>query len=53
MSIEKPRMRQVWRSGTVLAAYKAWQATYNGHTVTNVCPVWAYCEVLEKARKGF
>ena len=46
-------MRQVWRSGTALASYKVWQATYKGHTAYAVCPIWAYCEVREKARKGY
>lgn len=50
--MNKPRMRLVWRN-TLGWDYQIWQATFNGHTVTSVCPVWAYCEVLEKARKGF
>lgn len=49
---DKPRLRMVWQH--VLGRdFPVWQATFKGHTVTNVRPVLAYCEVLEKARKGF
>lgn len=50
--MDKVRMRQVWKNALGWD-YQVWQATYKGHTVTAVCPVWAYCEVLEKARRGW
>lgn len=50
--MDKVRMRQVTRKGP-WTVYKTWQATYKGHTAYAVCPIWAYCEVREKARRGF
>lgn len=51
---EKPRMRQVRRwfifGGP---AYLVWRAEWLGHVSYSICPVWAYCEVREKARRGW
>lgn len=49
---DKPRLRKVcWHvQGRDVPL---WQATYKGFTAQAVCPVWAYAEVLEKARRGY
>lgn len=48
----KPRLRKVWRNALGWD-FQVWQATYKGHTAYAVCPIWAYCEVREKARRGW
>ena len=50
--MEKVRMRQERRQGFFVREYLVWVAQFKGHTAEAVCPVWAYAEVLEKARKG-
>ena len=50
--MNKPRLRTV-RKHALGWDFHVWQATYKGFTAQALCPVWAYCEVLEKARKGF
>ena len=50
--MEKVRMRQERRQGFFAVSYRVWVAHYKGHKAEAICPVWAYAEVLEKARKG-